>query len=196
MTVFKSATRRILSGGILFLIPLTILVFLFGKFYAMIHPLAEKLGEVFGEHVFLGVTTVSVTGFVIILLLAYLSGWLLQRGLLNFWGPKMEETLFRLIPSLQMFKYRVLPEADIEKLLWKAILLPEDNYFRIAFITDDSQPDHLSIFVPDAPRMDAGEVRLIKKSEFKGIEISMKKAMNGLYHYGRGMTFESVVSSQ
>ncbi|MCA6073459.1 hypothetical protein [Fulvivirga sedimenti] len=187
MTVFKSTTRRILSGGILFLIPLTILVLIFGKFYAMIQPLAEKLGGFFGEHVFLGITTVSVTGFIIILLLAYLSGWLVQLGLLNFWGPRMEETLFRVFPSMQMFKYRLLPDEEIEKLLWRAILLPEDKHYRIAFITDDSQPDHLSIFVPDAPRMDAGEVRLMKKSEFKGIEISMKDAMNALFHFGRGM---------
>ncbi len=172
------------------MLPLTILTYLFGKLYAMIQPIAEKVGGYFGAHVFLGITTISVIGFIMILILSYVAGVLLKLGLINFWGPRMEETLFRVLPSLQMFKYRLLPEDDIEKLLWRATLLQEDNYYRIAFITDDSQPEYLSVFIPDAPRMDAGEVRLIKKTDFNGVEISMKQAMNALYHFGRGMTLK------
>jgi hypothetical protein len=60
-----------------------------------------------------------------------------------------------------------LAEDKTDQGHWQAILLQENTYYRVAFITDQSIPDFLCIFLPDAPRIDAGEVRYVRKDECK-----------------------------
>ena len=187
MKIVSSTTRHILAGGVLFMIPLTILIILVGKILQLLRPLSERIEPIFGSHTILGVTSITIIGLTLMIFFCYLSGILLKKGIINFWGPKMELTLFRLFPSLQIMKFIMLPEEDLKDLAWRPILHQEDNEYRVAFITDDSQPEYYAIFIPDAPRMDAGEVRYIPKEGMKVKEISRKEAFSAIYNYGRGL---------
>ena len=187
MKIFTNTTRHILAGGLLFIIPITVLLILIGKVLEMLQPLSERIEPIFGTYKFLGVTSITIIGIVLMILICYLAGILLQKGVINFWGPKMELALFRLFPTLQMMKFMMLSEEDLNDLTWTPILHQEEDEYRIAFITDDSQPDFYAIFLPDAPRMDAGEIRYIPKTSIKLREISRKEAISAIYNYGHGL---------
>ncbi|MEJ2006188.1 MAG: hypothetical protein P8X57_14765, partial [Cyclobacteriaceae bacterium] len=187
MRIISNTSRHILAGGVLFMIPVTILIILVGKILELLRPLSERIEPIFGSHAVLGITSVTIIGIVLMILFCYLAGILLQKGIINFWGPKMELTLFRLFPSLQIMKFMMLPEEDLNDLAWRPILHQENNEYRIAFITDESQPDYYAIFIPDAPRMDAGEIRYIPKEGLKLKEISRKEAFSAIYNYGQGL---------
>ena len=68
---------------------------------------------------------------------------------------------------------------------WKAILLKEDRHYSIAFITNTDTEGNLSIYIPDAPRMDAGEIRIMAAEDCDYRPISMKQAMAALGSFGR-----------
>lgn len=187
MKIFSKTTRHILAGGMLFIIPLTLIIVLVGKILDLLRPLAIKIEPVFGSHTILGVTSVTLIGAVLMVLLCYLAGILIQKGIINFWGQRVEMTFFRLFPSLQMMKFMMVDEDELKTISWKAFLYPEGESHRIAFITDDSQPDHYAVFIPDAPRMDAGEVRYIRKDSITINEITFKQAISAIYNYGQGM---------
>jgi len=187
MNILSAATRKIIAGGILFIIPLAVLFMLIERILKIIRPLSETIEPVFGKHSILGITSVTIIGFVLFILLCYISGLLIHKGLISFWGPRMELALFRLFPALQMFKFMHLPEEELKPMPWKPFLLSEGDYKRIAFVTDDSQDDYVAIFIPDAPHMDAGEVRYVPRKGFEAEFIPVKAAFSAIHNYGNGL---------
>jgi len=194
MKIFNTSSRAVILGGIFFLIPLLLIILLLTNAIKILLPIGRELVEVFGIHSIFGATTVTIVTVLLILFLCYLSGYLVQKGLVSNWGQKMEDRLFLMLPSLQMLKYRLLgdkptkPEDDN----WKAILLKEDNHYIIAFITATTN-NFYSIYIPDAPKMDAGELRFITKKDCKFTPISMKEAMKSLNSFGRDSDFSKLI---
>ncbi|MEL4306642.1 hypothetical protein [Joostella sp. CR20] len=191
MKIFNKSTNAIILGGIFFLIPLLLFIVLITHAIQLAMPLGRKLVEVFHIHSVFGAATVTIFTIAILVFICYLSGYLVQKGLVNDWGQKVEDKLFLFFPSLQILKYRLLGDKPVQESddNWKSILLKEDNFYRIAFITS-FEKGFYSIFVPDAPRMDAGEIRFIAETEITFIPISMKDAMNSLNSFGRDGALE------
>ncbi|WP_417443615.1 hypothetical protein [Joostella sp.] len=194
MKIFNKSTNAVILGGIFFLIPLLIFIVLITHAIQLATPLGRKLVDVFHIHSVFGAATVTIFTIVILILVCYISGYLVQKGLVNDWGQKVEDKLFLLFPSLQMLKYRMLGDkpAKEDDDNWKSILLKEDQFYRIAFITNFKNGFY-SVYVPDAPRMDAGEVRFIEKTDIDFIPISMKDAMNSLNSFGRDGKLEKYI---
>ena len=191
MKIFNKSTNAVILGGIFFLIPLLIFIVLITHAIKLATPLGRKLVDIFNIHSVFGAATVTIFTVAILVFICYLSGYLVQKGLVNDWGQKVEDKLFLLFPSLQMLKYRLLGDKPAKKDddNWKSILLKEDIFYRIAFITS-YKDGFFSVYVPDAPRMDAGEICFIAKVDIEFIPISMKDAMNSLNSFGRDGTLE------
>ncbi|CDF80404.1 conserved hypothetical protein [Formosa agariphila KMM 3901] len=136
----------------------------------------------------LGPAAVVFVSCFLIALVSFFSGYLIVNGFLKQWSNTFETTLFYHFPSFQMMKYKFIDENDFkDQGFWEPILLKEDNAYCIAFITDKSQPNFRSIYIPDAPKMDAGEVRYMLTTDCEFIPITMKQAMNGLRQFGKGL---------
>ncbi|MCX2746042.1 hypothetical protein OO013_19335 [Mangrovivirga sp. M17] len=188
MHIIKKTTRKVLLGGVLFLIPLTVMLIIVGKIVALLNPLAAWFASITGIDTMFGAAIAATLSLVIIILIiSYLAGYLIKVGLLKSWGSGIEDFLFRVFPFLQILKFKFISEDDSVEEPWKAILLKEDNFYRIAFITDDTDQNFYSVFVPDAPRMDAGELRFFAKKGFEINPISMKSALDGLSTFGKKM---------
>ena len=187
MRIIKDTTRHVIFGGIVFILPLMVMFILIREILGILEPISARIEPIFGDHEFLGVTTVTAIGIVLLLIICYIAGLLLKKGFISFWGPRMEVAIFRLFPSLQMMKFIVLPENELESFPWKAFILGESADNRIGFITDESNENYYSLFIPDAPRMDAGEVRVIKREDFDGKPISLKDAFTVIHNFGKGL---------
>ncbi|QCK14205.1 DUF502 domain-containing protein [Mangrovivirga cuniculi] len=188
MKIVKKTTRKVLLGGVLFLIPLTVIIIILGKTVGLITPLAKWFTSITGiDSMFGAAIAATISLILVIFIISYVAGYLIKIGLLKSWGSGTESFLLRVFPFLQIIKFRFISEDDTIKEPWQAILLREDNFYRIAFITDDSDQNYYSVFVPDAPRMDAGELRFFKKKGFELHPISMKNALDGLSTYGKKM---------
>ncbi|WP_066224580.1 hypothetical protein [Formosa haliotis] len=191
MIKYKSIFRYVVTGTLFVVVPILIIIVLFGKALGILMPLGHTLTEKFHLTSFLGPAAVILVSCLILFIISLVCGYFVVNGFLKQWSNKYEATLFYHFPSFQMMKYRFIEEADYKKQnFWQPILLKEDNAFRIAFITDNSQPNFFSIYVPDAPKMDAGEVRYMLVSDCEYIPITMKQAMNGLRNFGKGMESE------
>ena len=188
MKNYRLIIRYLVTGTLFVIVPFLILMVLFGKALGILMPLGHTLTEKFQLTSILGPAAVLLVSCFIIFLISILSGYFIVNGFLKQWSNKFETTLFYSFPSFQMMKYRFIDEDDYRKQnFWDPILLKDDTTYLIAFITDKSQPNFLSIYVPDAPKMDAGEVRYMLASDCEYIPITMKQAMNGLRNFGKGM---------
>lgn len=182
-------------GGFFFIIPLVILIYLLKKALDLILPLGKSLVDFLGIQTLFNLATDSLAGITLLVFVAISAGFLITKGFLKPWGGQFEEKLFLFFPGVQMLKFRLMDnQKSNEERLWKPILLREENSFKIAFITDERDPAYLSLYMPDAPRMDAGEIRFVLKEECVFIPISMKDALNAMHQFGRGIMLSSLLA--
>ncbi|WP_053990147.1 hypothetical protein [Mangrovimonas sp. TPBH4] len=196
MSFIKKSSRSVLIGGLFFMVPALIVIMLFGKALKLILPLAKTLSNIFDLHSVFGTASVTLMSIVLLFLICAAVGLFLQKGFVTKWSPQTEQRLFFHFPSFQMLKYRLLDDSQLENSdLWQAILLKEDHHYTIAFITDDTHPNYLALYLPDAPKMDAGQIRYVLKSECEYFPITMKQAMNALHDFGKFPDFNKLLPS-
>ena len=189
MSILKKSTKSLIVGGVFLILPLVLIIMLGGKAVQILLPVGRMIVDYFHLTTVLGATAVTVVCIVLILLLCYAGGLLLAKGFGLKWSRSMEEKMFLLSPGLQMLKYRVLgdyPNPLYDQ--WEAVLLKVDIAYRIAFITGRLDDGYLSLYLPDAPRMDAGEIQYVKESEAEYHPISMKQAMDAINSFGAHMS--------
>ncbi|KAB1069004.1 hypothetical protein F6U93_04415 [Tamlana haliotis] len=184
----RGIIKYFFTGMFFCVVPTFLAIILFSKVLHILGPVTHKVTTALDLKSVFGSAAVLIVGVSIIFLIGLLFGYFLLNGFLKRWSNSFEERLFYFIPSFQIMKYRMV-EEDVykEQQFWEPILLKEDAFYRVAFITDKSNPDLLVVYVPDAPRMDAGEVRYFPKNSCEYVSITMKQAMNTLHHFGRGV---------
>lgn len=188
MSALKKSYKTLILGGIFLNFPLLIVIVLIEKAVQLLLPLGKKLSEIFELHSVFGTAAVTIVCLVLILLLCLLGGILVNKGFVHQYSKEVEERLFLFLPSFQMLKYRLLGDKGINSHgIWEAILMKEEKAFRIAFITEKSEDGFIAVFIPDAPRMDAGEIRYFKKEECDYLPITMREAMSALNGFGKGI---------
>ncbi|WP_375324126.1 hypothetical protein [Flagellimonas sp. GZD32] len=195
MSFFNRSTKAMIIGGLFLIIPLLLIMILLGKAWAILNPIVSGLVDFFGIHSIFGTATIAIFTILAFLLLCYFGGLLLRKGFIKDWGENIQDQLFLIQPSLQMFRYKMMGDSATHKNVsnWKPILLKEESFYGIAFITKEHENGFFSIYIPDAPKMDAGEIRFIPKAECTYLDISMKDAMQGLSSFGKQIPISQLI---
>lgn len=190
----KKIFQVFIIGCLFVVIPILVAVLLVGKAIQLLRPIAHIVTEFFNLQSFFGTAAVTIVCLIMIVLLCSFFGLLLQRGFIKVWSSAFEERLFYFLPTFQMLKYRVVKaEKYEEQHFWKPILLKDGDFYNIALITDESSEGFLTVYIPDAPKMDAGEIRYILKDHADYHEITMKEAMNSIHSFGKGMPLDHIL---
>ncbi|MUP47092.1 DUF502 domain-containing protein [Gramella sp. BOM4] len=187
MSPFSTTFRALFVGGLLFLFPIVIFFVIIIKAIQIVRPIVHKLATMLGIETIFGTATIGVFAIIFIILLCYLSGYLIHRGLLKKWNSSFEETIYTLFPALRRLKFRLFSEDSNSEDDWKSILFKRDDAFNIGFITHKSENGILSIFIPDAPEINNGEIILIAESKCIYHHIPRDQAMKLLVKFGKGL---------
>ena len=189
MKLFFKPIRNLIIGGVFFIIPLILLIIIITKALSLLKPLVSIVMEKTGLEGFFGAATATVFGVTIIVMISAIAGFLLQSGLIGAWGTSFEEWLFIHAPGLQAKKFLMQGDKEVHaKTKWVPVLFQEEHYFRLGFITNEfKEADILSLFIPDYPKLNSGEVRYYRISDLKYKKISMKEAAASFNHFGKGV---------
>lgn len=194
MALFNKSTRALIFGGLFFIIPFFLVVVAGKQLFEILHPVGQKISSLLGLHTIFGKSSVLIVTILIIILVCYLAGMLIEKGLVKNWNSRLEKKLFVFFPSLQMLKFRIIGDKNkVINEVWQGILFKEDNGYKIGFITEKTER-FTTIYIPDAPKIDAGEVRYMINSEFEYHNISMKEAMSAIYNFGEGLDIDRLIS--
>jgi uncharacterized membrane protein len=194
MSVFGKPTKSVLLGGLFLIIPIVILIIIGKHAFEILMPLGRHLGHRFGVSSIFGKATISIICFVLLLMFCYLAGLLLRVGLVSKWGDKVEEKIFLFFPQLQILKYRMDGGNSI-KSVWTPILLKDEQFYILVFVTSSMDEEVISIYIPESPKLDSGEIRFVRKDAIEYQVISMKQAMDAVISFGKKGNIQSYLST-
>lgn len=197
MSFLKKSTQAVIIGGIFLVIPIVLIIIIIKHAVQLVGPVGKNVMLMLNIHSVFGAATLTIVCLLIIIFFCYLAGLFIRVGLVKQWSMKMEQHLFLFVPSLQVFKYRLLDEEKAPAgTVWKAIIIRDGDFFLLGFITDEGDDKFMSVLIPDAPSMGGGEIRFIDKSDCEYYPITMKTAMNTLNSFGaNGRPWKAIVDN-
>jgi uncharacterized membrane protein len=177
--------RATLSGGILFLLPLVLVIMMLGKAHQIMVKISGPLASKLPDH-FLGLDGSGILAVVLLVLVCFIAGLLIRSPRLKKQVEKLEENLLIYIPGYILLKSitaDTIGETDEKGL--KPIVVKDGDCWKIGFLVEEKN-GMSTVFIADAPRHDAGEVLIFPSEMVKLISMPSNKVVQSLKNYGKG----------
>lgn len=185
MKIALSFLRDTLTGGILFLIPLVLLFVVLRKAYLILlrvsAPLSERMPDLIA-----GLDGSRVLAVCLIVVICFVSGLAFRLSLVRKKLDGLEEKLLSYLPGYTMVKAiasDTLGSKDAHNMT--TVLVQDGESWIIGFLVEEDG-DLCTVFIPDAPRLDSGEIKIVPSGCTKKVNVASNKAARTLQRYGKG----------
>ncbi|MDQ6470326.1 DUF502 domain-containing protein [Flavobacterium sp. LHD-80] len=174
-------------GGILFLVPLVLILVLLEKGFGIIQKVTLPLVNLLPKVQILGVALQELIGILIIIIICFVAGLLAKTVYVARLIQKLEDSVLSFVPGYSFIKNmneNMLGFESNENL--KVILVPTDAGLQFAFLIEQISEEKFTVFIPDAPNPWSGSVVFVEKKDIQDIDITQKQALACIRKLGYG----------
>lgn len=174
-------------GGVLFLVPIVILVAIIGKALALANQLAVPLAEVVPIESIAGFAVVNLLAFLILVLVCFLAGLAAKTAPARRFVDSLEAKVLSKIPAYDFLKSKItamVPADEAEGL--KPVLARFDDAWQIAFEVERTRGGMVTLFLPGAPDPWSGSVCYMTEDRIKSLDVNLLPTLNALKGLGKG----------
>ena len=189
-------TKTTIYGGVLFLIPLTIIIYIVKDIYNNIYKIVAPIAVSIGVETLLGKLAVIIAVVIIILIICFIAGLIIKFGFAKKFHDKLDNIAITFIPGYKQMKSETIKKVD-KKLLdktvnvyddWQSVMMKINLEWKIVFIVDENEKGLLTVFEPGSPEFLKGGTKIISKTDITFFPIDKDKAISYLKKYGSGST--------
>ena len=179
--------RTTLVGGLLFLVPIVVLVVVLGKALALAHKVVDPLAEHIPIHSVIGLRTPMLLAIVLIALFCSLAGILARTPFAKRIVRSLETAVLVNVPGYEFLKSMGEGMLGVEKQTGhQPVLARIEDAWQIAFLVERLADGHVAVFVPGAPNPLSGSVYFLTPDRIKVVDIPASGAMKCLRRVGAG----------
>lgn len=177
--------RTTLTGGILFLLPVILLLMLFNKVFVILFKISEPISKKLPEIIF-GLDGSIIVALFLLVFICFGSGLLFRSVFIRKLVDKLEENVLNFMPGYALIK-SITADTIGEQIDHKMIpiLIKDEDNWSLAFLVEEGEKLS-TVFVPDAPRHDAGEVKIIPSELVRKLDVSTNVFSRCIKNYGKG----------
>jgi len=180
--------RETVVGGLLFLLPLTVVALIIGKAYKISLLVAEPLGRLIPIDRVGGVALANILAVLVILVLCYLAGRVARRSSIKVKVARIEELLIAALPGYAFVKTLMSSVAKAEDEAGKMtpVLVTLDDYKQIAFEVERTAGGNVVVYLPGAPNPWSGSVVYVSEDRVEHLDMQPQDAIKNIRMLGRG----------
>ena len=187
MQALTSFLKTTLVGGLLFLIPLGVIIVVLKHVMQIAARVAAPIAEHFPVTQVAGVTVVTLVAALVLLLVAFLAGVLARTRLGRRMSAWFEESILGGLPQYRMAKSMAEGFTQIESGTgMHPVLVRLDDAWQLAYRIEDLPGGWVAVFVPAAPTPMSGNVLYVAARRVRPLPISMAAAMKLVRAVGVG----------
>ncbi|HVY76380.1 MAG TPA: hypothetical protein VG890_16235 [Puia sp.] len=174
-------------GGLIFLVPFFIVVMILVKTFDILRRLISPWVVKLGIQAIEGRLAIALIVILILVLICFLAGIVARSGVARARFPVLDMITARLIPGYQILKAQSSEKGAMNvQNPWQAVCIKLETSWRIGFIVEQGSGDYKTVFVPESPKMDSGEVHVLAVQEMEFVPIPADQAHNCLRQFGAG----------
>jgi len=174
-------------GGLLFLVPIVVLILIIGKAFEIAKKFTVPLATALPFNPAADIAVASLLAIAAIVLVCFLAGLLAKKRFAKKFVSWLENNILMKFPPYIFIKNTSQSMTGLEKAEgMKPVLAQFDDAGQIAFEIERIEGGHVVVYIPGSPNPWSGDVCIMTKDRIKPLEISMAKALQCLRHVGRG----------
>jgi len=178
--------KTTLLGGLVFLLPLILLIFVVGQGVQIAFSVIQPLNQVLPLETHLGKVLFYAAALSMLLFVCFLAG-IAARSL---FGKRLfhaiDEKLLA-FPGYALFKVRLTGNIgdDLKKCVFAPVLVDLDMKMQIGFAVEDVSRDRTAIFLPGAPDPWSGSIIFVDKKRVQPLKRDMREVMQIFENLGK-----------
>ena len=179
--------RTTLVGGILFLVPIVVLMIVLSKALAIAHKLADPIAARLPFEKLIGLRTPHVFAIALLVIFCFVAGLFARTALAKRGVGWLESSVLSNVPGYQFLKSMGESVLGVEDEPAPQVVLARiEDAWQIAFLVERLEDGHLAVFVPGAPNPQSGSVYLMTEDRIKPAGIPPAAALKCLTRLGAG----------
>lgn len=185
MNSFLSFIKTTLTGGVLFLLPIILIVMLLKEAFGFLFIISKPISIYLPEIIF-GLNGSNIVAIFLLIGICFIGGLLFSTKWAKQLINKLENNILNLMPGYALIKS--LTADTIGEQIdhnMTPILIKDDTSWSLAFLVEEGEA-FSTVFIPDAPRHDAGEVKIIATDLIKKIDVTTNVFSRSIKNYGKG----------
>jgi uncharacterized membrane protein len=183
----KAFLKVTIVGGVLFLLPLVLLLIILGQALRLAVKVAKPIAEQLNLEHLGGIGAVTVLAVLLLVVVSFMAGIVARTGLGRRISNWFENSLLGGLPQYRMFKSVAEGFTQIESAssLQPALVSIEDGW-QIGYMLERLENDWVAVFLPQAPTPMSGNVMYLPAVRVRPLDITMIQAMSIVKHIGSG----------
>jgi len=187
MKALTSFVKTTLIGGLLFLVPLGVILVVLKHVMQIAARLAAPIAERFPVTQVAGVAVVTLVAALVLMLIAFLAGLVARTRLGRRLSSWFEESILGGLPQYRMAKSMAEGFAQIESGAgMHPVLVHLDDAWQLAYRVEDLPGGWVAVFVPAAPTPMSGNVLYVAARRVLPLQVGMAEAMKLVRSVGVG----------
>ena len=189
MNAIKSFLKSTLVGGVMFLVPVVLIVIVLKHALQLAGQIAQPLAEMLPIRQVGGVAVATIIAVAMLLLVAFLAGLLSRTGPGRRVTHWFEESILGGLPQYRMVKSLAEGLTQIENGEgMQPVLMRGDEGWMLGYQIEELPNDWRVIFLPASPTPMSGNVIYAEGSRVRRLDLTMREAMMLVKRLGIGST--------
>ena len=188
--------RTTIIGGIIFLIPIVIIVAILGKAFKIMLQITQPLSKMIPIEAVGGIAFVNILAVLAILVFSLIAGMIAKSKLGQIAFDAIDAKLLIFIPGyadIKSITESALDEEQTDNPL-KPILAKFDDQFQLAFEVERTGNGLVVVYLPGAPDPKSGSVVYLNENRVEPLDVNFKTISGSLNLLGKGSG--SLISSK
>jgi uncharacterized membrane protein len=178
MRALKEFLKTTIVGGLLFLVPVVLLLAIVGHAMRLVGKIAAPIAARFPANEIAGVAVASVVAALVLLLLAFLFGLVARTDTGRAVMRWFEESLLGGLPQYRMMKTMAEGLAQVESASGiKPALVSIEGGWQIGYVLEEMRTGWTAVFLPQAPTPMSGNVMYMPSHRVRPLDIPIGEAM-------------------
>ena len=178
MDALKKFLKTTIVGGLLFLVPVILLIVILGHAMRIVSKIAAPIAAAFPENEIAGVAIATLVAAFMLLLFAFLAGLVARtetgRGVMRWF----EESLLGGLPQYRMMKTMAEGLAQVEDASGiKPALVSIEGGWQIGYVLEEMRAGWTAVFLPQAPTPMSGNVMYMPSDRVRPLDMPIGEAM-------------------
>ena len=183
--------KTTILGGIVFLVPIVMFVFIIGKAVKYVRPFTAPLTELLNFGPVVEALIVNLVGIAVIVLVCFLGGMIAKSHLAVELVGKLESGFLSKIPVYAVLKGTVSSTLKVDdENAMKPVLAHLDDCSQIGFEIERVSGGKVAVFLPGAPEAKSGSVCFFTEDRVTSVDASFFATVRVLQGFGKGSDSE------
>jgi uncharacterized membrane protein len=188
MKGFFQLIKTTIIGGLIFLVPIIIVVAILGKAYELMILVAKPLSAWIPLDSIGGVTLANILAVLAILLCCLIAGIIAKGATAKGILKSIESKLLFAIPGYTFVKGMTdsLNSSEEAAKAFVPVIAKFDDNAQIGFEIERTEKGNVVVYLPGSPNPWSGSVVYVNADRVEMLDMTVAEAINNIRHLGRG----------